>query len=100
MKYLVLACISLVILYSIYMLGPFPSMEQKIRNREEILAKQDKSMFTHIHWTKEGPEHHFWTNTTSCKDFKTRFSKVNTLPIGALASYPGSGNTWVELFLL
>ena len=46
MKFMVLACISLVMLYSIYMLGPFLGMEQKIRNGEEILAKQERSMVT------------------------------------------------------
>ena len=100
---MVLTCISLVVLYSIYGLGPFTDMEQKIKNREEMqkngLVKQEKSMVTKVDWAEGGPEHHFWTNTTSCKDFKTRFAKVNTLPIRALASFPGSGNTWVRYLI-
>ena len=102
---IVLTCVSLLIFYSIYGLGPFTGMEEKIKDREdilareEIMAKENVIKNTIVDWAKEGPEHYFWPNTSSCRIFRTRFAKVQSLPLRALVSYPGSGNTWIRYLI-
>ena len=98
---LFLVSISLISFYSIYGLGPFTDMDQKIKNREQMLKKSviENPPITSVDWAEGGPEHHFWKNMTSCKDYKTKFAKVNTLPSRALVSYPGSGNTWIRYLI-
>merc|ERR1719431_872046 len=49
-----------------------------------------------VDWAEAGPEHQLWPNTTQCSDYRTRFARVSSLPVRALVSYPGSGNTWVR----
>ena len=45
-----------------------------------------------------GPEHNFWLENPNpaCRNLSTKFAQVGTLPRLSLASYPGSGNTWVR----
>ena len=42
-----------------------------------------------------------WKQSRSgiCRNFTTRFAKPSSLPIYPLASYPGSGNTWVRYLI-
>ena len=49
-----------------------------------------------IAWSDNGPVHHFWPEDIHCSKFSTRFAVKNSLPTRALASYPGSGNTWTR----
>jgi hypothetical protein len=93
---LCLVCVLLVIFYSIYGLGPGTHMEQRIASREQSIEHQPGMT---VNWAEGGPEHSFWQNITSCREYTTRFAKVRTLPIRALVSYPGSGNTWVRYLI-
>ena len=47
------------------------------------------------------PHTHPWMHSPSetCRKFATRFANASSLPIFPLASYPGSGNTWVRYLL-
>jgi len=83
----------LAIFYSIYGLGPFTNMEQKVEHREKMLEEKKMKV---VDWAEGGPEHQLWPNTTLCSDYRTRFARVSSLPPRALVSYPGSGNTWVR----
>ncbi|XP_071536183.1 LOW QUALITY PROTEIN: uncharacterized protein [Panulirus ornatus] len=40
-----------------------------------------------------------WPGDPQCRQFRVRFGEVGTLPLCALASYPGSGNTWTRHLL-
>ncbi|KAK7077210.1 WSC domain-containing protein 1 [Halocaridina rubra] len=40
-----------------------------------------------------------WQNDIDCNKFKVHFANNGALPIRALASYPGSGNTWTRRLL-
>lgn len=46
-----------------------------------------------------GKETHLWPNVSGCQQFVTKFVKLGSLPSRALASYPGSGNTWLRYLL-
>ena len=46
-----------------------------------------------------GPFHHFWPKEPQCSNFSTRFAVKNSIPLRALASYPGSGNTWIRYLI-
>ena len=47
----------------------------------------------------EGGETKLWANLSGCEHFVTKFGKLGSLPTRALASYPGSGNTWLRFLL-
>ena len=51
-----------------------------------------------IQFDSSGPRHHFWAehDNQDCHNLSTRFAVSGSLPLLALASYPGSGNTWVR----
>jgi hypothetical protein len=51
-----------------------------------------------IQFDWSGPTHNFWAehDNQDCRNLSTRFAVSGGLPHLALASYPGSGNTWVR----
>ncbi|XP_066985112.1 uncharacterized protein [Macrobrachium rosenbergii] len=53
---------------------------------EEIVDKKRKSK-------------NLWKNDKECSEYKVYFAKKGSLPVCALASYPGSGNTWTRRLL-
>ena len=48
---------------------------------------------------EEGNENIVWSNISGCAQFVTKFAKRSTLPRRALASFPGSGNTWLRFLI-
>lgn len=95
---LFLISICLISFYTIYGWGPFTDLDLKVKAREAALARSQliKQREVQVDWAEGGPEHQFWMNDSKCEQFVTKFSKVETLPARALASYPGSGNTWIR----
>ena len=52
-----------------------------------------------ITFSKVGPFHHLWSKEPQCSNFTTRFAIKGSIPLRALASYPGSGNTWIRYLI-
>ncbi|XP_064099486.1 uncharacterized protein LOC135210552 [Macrobrachium nipponense] len=48
---------------------------------------------------KKRKSKNLWQNDKDCRDYKVYFAKKGSLPVCALASYPGSGNTWTRRLL-
>ena len=48
---------------------------------------------------EDGNENIVWPNISGCEQFVTKFAKRGTLARRALASYPGSGNTWLRFLI-
>ncbi|XP_068231867.1 uncharacterized protein [Palaemon carinicauda] len=48
---------------------------------------------------KERKTKSLWKYDKGCNDFQVYFAKKGALPVCALASYPGSGNTWTRRLL-
>ena len=81
-KYFQLLCILLLL----FIISPhlFPS-----------LYKLDSSSLSlNVSLNDTDIETKIWPNLTGCNHFVTKFANLKTLPMRALASYPGSGNTW------
>ena len=49
--------------------------------------------------SEDGNENIVWPNISGCEQFVTKFAKRGTLARRALASYPGSGNTWLRFLI-
>ena len=47
----------------------------------------------------EWKENSLWTGDKECEKFVTRIVKPGTIAPRALASYPGSGNTWIRYLI-
>ena len=58
----------------------------------------DKEARLEIQFDPTRPSHNFWTQNDDkiCFNLSTKFALSGSLPLLALASYPGSGNTWVR----
>ena len=61
--------------------------------------KEDTVSDYQINWDEEGPQHSLWPQSSTCGVLMTRFAMVGSLPLTALVSYPGSGNTWVRYLI-
>ena len=48
-----------------------------------------------LQW-EAGPTNYFWLGDAECAGHSTRFTVRHSLPVRALVSYPGSGNTWIR----
>lgn len=40
-----------------------------------------------------------WPNSKDCSRFRIQFARRKSLPMTALVSFPGSGNTWLRYLL-
>ena len=49
-----------------------------------------------ISWEEDGVRLHPWPEDPECSGLVVRFAKNSSLPLTALASFPGSGNTWLR----
>ena len=83
---LLILCISLCIIYSIY------SVVHCIR--PSLLTPKP----LHVKWEGE-EESKPWPSLPGCENFVTQFAKQGNLPTRALVSYPGSGNTWLRYLI-
>nr|XP_053642331.1 uncharacterized protein LOC128695628 [Cherax quadricarinatus] len=52
-----------------------------------------------IHLDYGRPQHEPWAGKTGCMGLRVGFARRRTLPRTALASFPGSGNTWLRYLI-
>ncbi|CAL4108252.1 unnamed protein product, partial [Meganyctiphanes norvegica] len=50
-------------------------------------------------WDYGRPQHDPWVGSPGCAGLKVSFARRRTLPRTALASFPGSGNTWLRFLI-
>ncbi|KAG7161829.1 WSC domain-containing protein 1-like 1 [Homarus americanus] len=55
--------------------------------------------FLKIHLDYGRPQHEPWAGKVGCMGVRVGFARRRTLPRTALASYPGSGNTWLRYLI-
>ncbi|XP_045623434.1 uncharacterized protein [Procambarus clarkii] len=55
--------------------------------------------FLKIHLDYGRPQHEPWAGKAGCMGLRVGFARRRTLPRTALASYPGSGNTWLRYLI-
>jgi len=59
------------------------------------VSNQQYLQITWGHWKENKP----WEGDQECGELRTRIARVGSLPTRALASYPGSGNTWIRYLI-
>ena len=48
---------------------------------------------------EESGEYPIWSDDSQCSHYVTQFTRLSSLPPLALASFPGSGNTWLRYLI-